>query len=65
MKAEEREDTASHNQKALVDCAAQIVAESAAKEGKTKEEMDRAQALAETAQLRKESEGLRRPQEYV
>ena len=53
-KAEEREDTTSHNQKALVACAAQIVAESAAKKGKTKEEMDRAQALAETAQLRKD-----------
>ena len=53
-KAEEREDTTSHNQKVLVACAAQIVAESAAKKGKTKEEMDRAQALAETAQLRKD-----------
>ena len=34
-KAEEREDTASHNQKALMTCAAQIVAESATKKGKT------------------------------
>jgi hypothetical protein len=53
-KAEEREDITSHNQKALVSCKAQIMAESAAKKGKTKEEMDRTQALAETAQLRKD-----------
>ena len=53
-KAEEWEPATGHNQKALVACAAQIVAESAAKKGKTKDEMDRAQALAETAQLRKD-----------
>ena len=53
-KAEERETDTGRNQTALVACAAQIVAENAAKKGKTKDEMDRAQALAETAQLRKD-----------
>ena len=53
-KSEDREDGGDRSHKALVACAAQIVAEGAAKKVKPVEELDRAQALAETAQLRKD-----------
>ena len=53
-KTEDQEDSAGQSHKALVACAAQIVAEGATKKGKSVEEWDRAQALAETTQLRKD-----------
>ena len=53
-KGEDQEDGSAHNHKALVACAAQIVAESAAKKAKPAEERDLKAALADAAQLRKE-----------
>ena len=53
-KTEDQEDSAGQSHKALVACAAQIVAEGAAKKGKSMEEWDRAQALTETTELRKD-----------
>lgn len=53
-KGEDQEDGAAHIHKALVACAAQIVAESAAKKAEPAEERDLTKALADAAQLRKD-----------
>ena len=52
-KVEDQGDGAGQHHKALVACAAQVVAEGAAKKGKAEEKWDRSQALAEKIRFQK------------